>query len=558
MSNPLQRLLIIGLDGYDPEFAELLISRGQLPAIKRLMRTSALVPLEHGAARRTGLAWEHFATGLTPADANRYSAVDFNPQTYACSQRGTNLPPFITHLDTHLDDNGVVVFDAPYFNLSAVKNANGLVAWGAHDPGVAPYSQPRSLGREIRQRFGNYPAKRWIYGHTWPDEQQTIEMGHALTTAVHKRGEITDWLLRERFPDWRLGITVISELHSATEALWHGVDDTHPLASQPSSASARTAMHSVYEAVDAFIGNIQSQWPDIDILAFTPHGMGRNESDLTSMALLPELMYRRTFGTPLLTGGERDAGSVVLPEAPTEAWPNSVRRLMPQGNTEQNPGKQPRGSVRRQWRKRLRTLKQSLIPSVAQSSLGWMPANWYAPYWRNMDVFALPSFYDGQLRVNLEGREASGRVALHEYDDTVKRVIAELDACRDSLSGQPIVKEFVHNPHPPLDLGATEADLIIVWNNSVDAFTHPQHGELGPLPFRRPGGHTGGLGVALITGSTITPGKKEVQSAFDVVPTILDWLGRPTTPHVSGQSFLPLLQAEAAPQPAIEHQADRE
>ena len=555
MSRPQQRLLIIGLDGYDPAFAERLMNKGQLPAIERLMQTSAVVPLEHGAARRTGLAWEHFATGLTPADANRYSAVDFNPQTYTCSQRGTTLPPFVTHLG----DTGVVVFDAPYFNLPDVKNANGLVAWGAHDPGVAPYSQPRSLDREIRQRFGNYPAKRWIYGHTWPDPQKTVEMGQALTRAVEKRGEITNWLLSDRFPDWRLGITVISELHSATEALWHGVDDTHPLASQPSRASARNAMHSVYEAVDAFIENIQSKWPDIDILAFTPHGMGRNESDLTSMALLPELMYRRTFGKPLLTAGERDANSsVVLPEAPTEAWPTSVRHYLPQGNEGQKPRKRRPGGVRRQWRQRLRTLKRALIPSVAQSSLGWMPANWYAPHWRNMDVFALPSFYDGQLRVNLQGREAAGRVALHEYDATIEGVIAELDACRDSVTGRPIVKEYVRNPHPPLDLGVTEADLVIVWNNSVDAITHPQHGQLGPIPFRRPGGHTGGLGIALITGSTITPGAREVQSAFDVVPTILDWLGRPATPLVSGQSFLPLLQAAAAPQPTIEHQADRE
>lgn len=71
-----QRLLVIGLDGYDPQIGEQLMGEGELPELARLKQCSAVLPLDHGGAKRTGLAWEHFATGLAPTDCDRYSAVD--------------------------------------------------------------------------------------------------------------------------------------------------------------------------------------------------------------------------------------------------------------------------------------------------------------------------------------------------------------------------------------------------------------------------------------------------------------------------------------------------
>ena len=49
------------------------------------------------------------------------------------------------------------------------------------------------------------------------------------------------WIIRlctERLPGWDLAIMVVSEFHSAIEALWHGYDPAHPLHHLPSVASA--------------------------------------------------------------------------------------------------------------------------------------------------------------------------------------------------------------------------------------------------------------------------------------------------------------------------------
>lgn len=64
------------------------------------------------------------------------------------------------------------------------------------------------------------------------------------------------------------------------------------------------------------------------------------------------------------------------------------------------------------------------------------------------------------------------------------------------------------------------------------------HGTIGPVPFRRPGGHTGPYGVAYISGGGLEPGDHGVPSTFDVVPTIVDLLGEPRPADMSGASLL--------------------
>ena len=60
-----QRMIIIGLDGYEARIADSLIADGHLPHIASLMKRSACVDLDHGRNKLTGLSWQHFATLVT-------------------------------------------------------------------------------------------------------------------------------------------------------------------------------------------------------------------------------------------------------------------------------------------------------------------------------------------------------------------------------------------------------------------------------------------------------------------------------------------------------------
>ena len=68
---PARRAMVLGLDGLEPTLAERLMAAGEMPALAALSRLSARFRLDHGPAQRTGLAWEHVASGLSPEAGGR-------------------------------------------------------------------------------------------------------------------------------------------------------------------------------------------------------------------------------------------------------------------------------------------------------------------------------------------------------------------------------------------------------------------------------------------------------------------------------------------------------
>jgi predicted AlkP superfamily phosphohydrolase/phosphomutase len=179
------------------------------------------------------------------------------------------------------------------------------------------------------------------------------------------------------------------------------------------------------------------------------------------------------------------------------------------------------------------------VETPARLSLDWMPATRYRPFWHRMDAFALPSFYDGRIRVNLTGRERSGRIQPSDYARVLDDIEALLRECRDPQSGEGIV-ELVERPSKgdPIELGPTESDMVVVWKGCSPSLAHPTLGTVGPVPLRRTGGHTGPFGMACLRGENITPGDRGIRSAFDVVPTIVDLLSEPAVAGMSGRSLL--------------------
>jgi predicted AlkP superfamily phosphohydrolase/phosphomutase len=178
-----------------------------------------------------------------------------------------------------------------------------------------------------------------------------------------------------------------------------------------------------------------------------------------------------------------------------------------------------------------------------------MPAARYRQAWPAMPAFALPSYYDGQVRINLQGREANGVVPLPEYRAACESVAALLDECRDALGGGRVVERIDACDRHPLEIGPTQADLTIGWRNAPLGLVHPRLGRIGPVPYRRTGGHTGEWGFAQFSGPGIASGDRGVASAFDVVPTIVDLLGLAPADSIDGRSLRARLDGAAASGP---------
>jgi predicted AlkP superfamily phosphohydrolase/phosphomutase len=534
------RVLAIGLDGFDIGFGSSLIDSGQLPTIAALRDQSRRFLLDHGAAARTGLAWEHFASGMTPESARRASMVELVDGEYDTAQCGTRFAPFFSSIDAR-----VVVFDSPYTDISRAPRAQGAVGWAGHDPGVNSMTNPREIRKELETRFA-YPSKKWLYAAPWPSPSLCVEAGDGLVRGINVRREAARWILAERCPDWDLGIIVVSELHAAAEAFWHGIDPAHPLHSHPSAPPAARSLADVYRAADGLVRDLIDSTAPRSVIVFSMGGMGSNNSDVPSMVLLPELLYRWSTGHRLLdVPGEWSDDPATIPLlSEDQKWDEVLAGCFP-GSGEAAPRTLTRrvaarlpASVRDLGRRALSTSVQR----PATAPLDWMPAMRYRAQWPTMRAFALPSFYDGRVRLNVRGREPGGIVDPAHYEATCDELESLVLDCCDPRTGAPSVVS-VERPgdNDPFALGSTDADLTLTWGSPACALFHAELGLVGPVPFKRTGGHTGPYGFAFLSDEDVEVGDGGIRSAFDVPPTIETLLDVEPSPGLDGTSMVTAL-----------------
>jgi predicted AlkP superfamily phosphohydrolase/phosphomutase len=286
----------------------------------------------------------------------------------------------------------------------------------------------------------------------------------------------------------------------------------------PSAKTARRGLEEIYRGIDRLVGELAAACPDAVIVLFSMHGMGRNEADVAAMLLLPELLYRHGFGKPYARDktwpGYLEDGTPLLAE--NSNWDQAIEEIVPR-KAESHAGTFSR------FMKRLGFGKYSSLAGTAP--LDWMPAARYRRFWPQMQAFALPSFYDGRIRINLRGRESNGIVSRAEYDAVCDGLCDVLRNCRNAQSGEPIVQEIVRTAKDPMRLNAFDMDIAVVFRSAPLGITHPKLGTVGPFPWRRTGGHTGASGFLYLAGKDIEPGDRGRRSSFDVVPTVVDLLG---------------------------------
>jgi predicted AlkP superfamily phosphohydrolase/phosphomutase len=157
-----------------------------------------------------------------------------------------------------------------------------------------------------------------------------------------------------------------------------------------------------------------------------------------------------------------------------------------------------------------------------------------------MPYFALPTFGDGHVRINLKGREVHGVVDTDDHRRACDDAIAVLQASRNPRTGKSVVADVIRlRDADPLDPDGPDADLLIVFADGPDALEHPDVGVVGPFPHLRSSQHSPN-GFALLSGPGVTPGPRESRPAIDLTPTVLSLLGADTS-RCRGSSFAQLV-----------------
>jgi hypothetical protein len=169
----------------------------------------------------------------------------------------------------------------------------------------------------------------------------------------------------------------------------------------------------------------------------------------------------------------------------------------------------------------------------------WHGACWYRRYWPRMPAFVIPSFSDLHVRLNVRGRERSGRVPLEDYVRECERVEQRLRACRNPRTDAPVFGEITRmRADDPMASDGPGADLVAECAEPTDVLSHPDAGTIGPFPFPRVGSHTND-GFAWFSGPDIAAGSLGVRPALDLPPTLLELLGVSTDDgECTGRSML--------------------
>lgn len=547
-------VIAIGLDAAEPSLLEKWMSQGYLKTLSHLRQQGIYGRLQNFRDSNVETAWTTFATGFSPQKTGLWAHMGLREGTYNFETRAAydfqEYPPFYALGE----DYRVATFDVPQVRLTDKINGLQVAAWGAHSPQVETGSLPESLFQELIDKHGASPALHKDYA-VCLDLKSTLKVAERLHTGIARRSATCqDLLTRET---WDLFLTVFNDSHSGGHLFWQLSQPDHPLYEALRQCVSHDPLLEIYQAMDKAIGEILTKAPDnADVVIFSAHGMGPATIDLPSFVFLPEFLYRFSF--PGKWGLGYGKTSDPLPPPFTKMKGNWWERHLWGTKYDPNP---IRRFLRRETPSRLFKVIEPLLDSTQESDLispfqlarqgeqvvPWNPAQWYKLMWPSMKAFALPSFAEGYIRINLQGREPQGIVAPSDYHALCDELCQKLYALKDARKGIPMVKRIVRTRQDPnqRDPKLPDADLIVVWQEdyATDVMDSPDYGRFGPLPPYRAGSHRP-EGFILACGSGIEPGSSlSAGHVLDLAPTFLTLMGAPIPEYLEGKP-LPLRMSQ--------------
>src|SRR5262249_12333751 len=101
----MKKVIVIGLDGFEPKIVDALLEAGELPALARLRAQGGYARLQTTCPAQTPVAWSTFATGTNPGGHGIFDFIRRDPKTYRpdlsftrYEQKNAFLPPRAVNL----------------------------------------------------------------------------------------------------------------------------------------------------------------------------------------------------------------------------------------------------------------------------------------------------------------------------------------------------------------------------------------------------------------------------------------------------------------------------
>jgi predicted AlkP superfamily phosphohydrolase/phosphomutase len=547
--------IVIGLDAGEPKLIEEWIAAGHLPNLSKVIQAGTYSRLDNtvnycGKSTEystTEPLWATFNTGCRADTLGYWDTVAYNPNNYeiVCDvvKSGYDYREFAPFYALGKDYK-VAVLDVPVATLSDDINGPQILGWGGHYPYTVSASNPPELFPEIIEKYGKNPVLHNDNGLWWnPEYVEWIE--NACRESIEGHCAIAREMLKK--DNWDLFLMVFGETHTIGHDLYNYSQNDHAVFNHLTNNGTRTEdpVLNTYKRVDSAIGEILAEAPEnANVVCFSAHGMAGNFTDLLSMAVLPEILYRLHYGKAALAPGKVGTTPAPVITKPIRgSWAGEIWSQIHEPN--------PIKKLFRTWthKKFLRGKKHGLLspyslleePVEQDLAMGWMPSMWYSPLWPEMKAFALPAFTNGHIRINLKGRERDGVVDPCEYDALCDQIADLLYELVDGRTGNKVVKQVVKTRTTPLDDNPKlpDADIVVLWQEPMtDVVDSPKLGRIGPLTHCRAGGHKG-QGFIAAKGPDIPAGVNlPAGETVDLAPTILNLMNAKIPEHLEGKALI--------------------
>jgi predicted AlkP superfamily phosphohydrolase/phosphomutase len=489
------RLLVIGLDGATFDLIEPWAASGDLPTFAQLLRAGASGRLR--SVPNTSPGWASFATGLNPANHGIFHAFGWsNDQHHLRPMRGSDLRGRTLWCIASDAGRQVVVVNVPF--TYPAGPINGILLAGADAPAI---SAPGFC----------YPPDFEVGHYRIASRMAAMLKEHGPAAALadafavdERRTEVFIKALSQ--VDWDLAVIIYDLPDVAQHFFWRSM--------AAATGDGQRAICDSYRLIETQIEHLLAYMgQDTRLLILSDHGFGPLCATPQSLA---EWLIQNSF--------MRVRGSAQTP------W---QQRLTGQAYTWLRRRLNERG---KEWlRRRLPSLRDHVESSVRFAGIDWPATTAYV---------GASSF---EVWINSQGREPHGIVAPGaEYDRVCRDLTNALLDWRDPVSLQPRV-HAVHSRQTVyqgryFDLAP---DITIEWNPAA-----------APSPEAIVGNVSGFDGDHRLEGILIAVGPEigggdQIHSAHitDIAPTILHWLGVPSTEPMDGRVLTALfVSTEAAPE----------
>jgi predicted AlkP superfamily phosphohydrolase/phosphomutase len=101
----MKKVIVIGLDGFEPKIVEPMLKGGELPNLARVSKQGGFSRIRTTFPAQTPVAWSTFATGTNPGGHGIFDFIRRDPKTYLpdlsmnrYEQKNSFLPPKAVNL----------------------------------------------------------------------------------------------------------------------------------------------------------------------------------------------------------------------------------------------------------------------------------------------------------------------------------------------------------------------------------------------------------------------------------------------------------------------------